>query len=103
MVSFTDHYNAISIDRPPSKIKIGKDSWYHNNSLLCKPEFSSATKTFLFLLKTQKINHSSASDSWEYTKSSFKENARIYSKNSTSHENIKIFRLKDNCKSYTKK
>ena len=54
MVSFTDHYNAISIDKLPSKTKTGKDSWYFNNSLLCKPESSSATKTFLFLLKTQK-------------------------------------------------
>ena len=25
MISFTDHYNAIYIDRPPSKTKIGKD------------------------------------------------------------------------------
>ena len=48
MVSFTNHYNAISIDRLPSKTKIGKDSWYFNNSLLCKPEFSSATTNFLF-------------------------------------------------------
>ena len=32
MVSFTDHYNAIFIDRFPSKTKIGKDSWYINNS-----------------------------------------------------------------------
>ena len=47
MVFFTDHYNAISICRLPSKTKIGKDSWYLNNSLLCKPEFSSATNTFL--------------------------------------------------------
>ena len=31
-VSFTDHYNATSIDRFPSK-------WYFNNSLLCKPKF----------------------------------------------------------------
>ena len=52
MVSFTDHYNAIFIDRLPSQTKIGKDSWYFNNSFLCKPEFSSTTKTFL--LKTQK-------------------------------------------------
>ena len=51
MVSFTDHYNAISIDRVPSKTKIGKISWYFNNYLLCKPVFSSATNTFLFLLK----------------------------------------------------
>ena len=54
MVSFTDHYNAISIDRLPSKTKIGKVSWNFNNSVLCKPEFSSATKTFLFLLKNKK-------------------------------------------------
>ena len=54
MVSFTDHYNAISIDRLPSKSKIGKDSCNFNNSLLSKPEVSSATETFLFLLKTKK-------------------------------------------------
>ena len=33
MVSFTDliiNYNAISIERLPSKIKTGKDSWYFN-------------------------------------------------------------------------
>ena len=28
IVSFTDHYNAIFIDRLPSKTKIRKDSWY---------------------------------------------------------------------------
>ena len=54
MVSLIDHYNAISIDRHPAKTKIGKVSWYFNNSFLCKPEFSSAAKTFLFLLKKQK-------------------------------------------------
>ena len=27
MVSFTDNYNAISIDRNPTKTRIGKDSW----------------------------------------------------------------------------
>ena len=55
MVSFTNHYNAISIDRLSSKTKIGKDSSkrFMKIILLCKPEFSSATKTF-FLLKTQK-------------------------------------------------
>ena len=56
MVFFTDHYNANSINRLPSKTKIGKDPRYFNNSLLCKPEFSSATKIFLFLLKTQEKN-----------------------------------------------
>ena len=58
---------------------------------------------FVFLLKTQKSNHSSASDWWENTKSSFKENARTFSKNSTTQENIRISRLKKDCKTYTKK
>ena len=63
MVSFTDHYYANSIDRLPSKTKIGKDSWYFNNSLLCKPEVSSATKTFLFLLRnTHKKTSTAAVD-----------------------------------------
>ena len=53
MLSFTDHYNAIFIDRFHSKTKIGKDSWYFNNSFLCKPESSLTTKTFFVLLKTQ--------------------------------------------------
>ena len=39
-------------------------------------------------------NLSSASDRWEYTKSCFKENAKIFSKNSTTQENITILRLK---------
>ena len=54
MVSFTNHYNAISIDRLPSKTKTEKYSWYFNNSLLCKYEVSSATKTFLFSIKNTK-------------------------------------------------
>ena len=33
MVPFIDHSNAIFIDRFPSKTKIGKGSWYFNNSL----------------------------------------------------------------------
>ena len=39
-------------------------------------------------------NLSSASDWWEYTKSCFKEIAKIFSKNSTTQENITILRLK---------
>ena len=81
MVSFTDHYNAIFIDRFPSKTKIGKDSWYFNNSLLCKPEFSLITD-FLFFIENTKHNNSSASDWWENTKSSFKEDARTFFENS---------------------
>ena len=61
MLSFTDHYNVISIDRLSSKTKTGKDSWYFHNSLLNKPEFSSAEKNFLFLIKNTKNDRSSGS------------------------------------------
>ena len=54
MVSFTDHYNAISIDRLSSETKIGKFSWFFHNSLLCKPKFSSATNNFISLFKKNK-------------------------------------------------
>ena len=46
MVSFTDHYNAISIARLPSKTKIGKSLWCFSSFSLCKPEFSSTTISF---------------------------------------------------------
>ena len=87
MVSFIDHYNAISIDRLSSKTKIGKDSWkrFMKIILLCKPEFSSTTKTSFFI-KNTKNNHSSASDWWEYTKHCLKENAKILSKKSTTQD-----------------
>ena len=56
------------------------------------PSSPQLQRLFFFLLKTQKNNHSSASDWWEYTKSSFTENAKIFSKNSTTQENITISR-----------
>ena len=37
MVPFTEHYNAISLDRLPSKVKIIKGLWYFISS--CKLEF----------------------------------------------------------------
>ena len=76
----------------PQKLKLEKVSCYLNNSFLCKLEFSSATKTFIFLLKKQKNNHSLGSDWWEYTKPRFKENAKIFSENSSTQENITISR-----------
>ena len=54
MVSLTDYFNTISIDRLPSKTKFGKNSWYINNSLLCMPEFSSTTENLLFYQKHEK-------------------------------------------------
>ena len=63
MVTFTDYDNAITIDRLSSKTKIGKDSWkrFMKIILLCKPEFSSTTKTSFFI-KNTKNNHSSERD-----------------------------------------
>ena len=81
IVSFTDHYNAVFIDIFPSETKIGKDSWYFNNSSLCKSEFS-LTTDFPFGIKNTKHNHSSASEWWENSKSSFKEDVRTFSENS---------------------
>ena len=62
MVSFTNPYSAISIDRLPSKTKNEKYSWYFNNSLLCKSEVSSAIKALLSLLKS----HTKTSGSAEF-------------------------------------
>ena len=81
MVSFTDHYNAIFIDKFPLKTKAGKDSWYFNNSPSGDPEFP-LTTDFSFFIKNAKYINSSASDWWENTKSSFKEGARTFSENS---------------------
>ena len=101
MVSFIDHYNAISVDRFPSKTKIGKKFMINDSLLLRKlvtPEFSSAAKTFFINNK-----HFSESRWWEYTKCCFKENSKIFSKNSITQENITILRLKKDYKKYIKK
>ena len=61
MVSFTDHYNAIFIDRLPSQIKIGREKIRGTLIILFYASLSSPQLQRLFLLKTQK-SHSSASD-----------------------------------------
>ena len=94
MISFSDHYNALLIDRLSSKTKIGKDLWYFNNSILQNKDFCSTTKSLLYFLRTKQSNYSSMSHWWEYTKSKIKETARRFSKNSTTQENIRISRLK---------
>ena len=53
--------------------------------ILCKPEFSSDTKTSIFI-KNTKNNESLASDWWEYNQYCFKENTKIFSKNSTTQD-----------------
>ena len=55
MLSFTDHCNAISIDRLPSKTKIGEDSWKRfMKIILFYVGPSSPLLQRLSLLKTQK-------------------------------------------------
>ena len=74
----------------PQKLKLEKTlGTLIINHLLSKFEFSSTSKTFIFLFRNTKNNHSSASNWWENTKSSFKEDARTFS------ENIYLFKKKE--------
>ena len=63
------------------------------------PSSPQLQRLFFFLLKTQKISKSLVG----ITKPRFKENTKIFYKNSTTQENIGISRLKEDCKTYTKK
>ena len=105
IISFTDCYNAISIDRCPSKPKTEKDLLPFSNFPSCKPEFSSTTKTFVFfsLLKTQKSTNLQQMTGEKTPNLVLKRMLELFLKNSTTQENIIISRLKEDCKTYTKK
>ena len=93
MVSYTDDYIAISIGRLSAKTKIGKDSWKRFMKIfLFYVSLSSPQLQRLLFIKNTKINHSSASDLWEYTNFRSKDNAKILSKTSTTLENITILK-----------
>ena len=51
VVSFTDHDMLFLLTDSPQKSKIGKNSWYFNNSPLYKPEFSLTTDFSFFYQK----------------------------------------------------
>ena len=94
MVSFTDHYNAILSTGSTQKLKLEK---IHDTLLILFYVSQSSPqlqRLLFFLLKTHKNNHFSANDWWEYTKSYFKQNAKTFSKNSTTQKNILFLRLK---------
>ena len=79
----------------PQKLQLKKihekDSWKRIMKIILYVSLSSPQlERLLFLLKTQKNNHFSAYNRWEYTKHCFKENPKILSKNSTTQENITI-------------
>ena len=103
MISFSDHYNTLLIDRLSSKTKIGKDLWHFNSSILKNKDFCSTTKNLLSFLKTKRNNYSSISDWWKYTKCQIKENTRLFSKNSTKQEKVRISRLKKRLRNLYKK
>ena len=103
MITFSDHYNALIIDKLSSKTKIGKDLWHFNSSLLKKESFCSTNKNMLSILSTKKANYSSPSVCWEYTKRQIKDNARLFAKNPTKQENIRISRLKRRLRNLCKK
>ena len=69
---------------------------YYLKTPLLKTEFA-------FFIKNLKSDHSLASYWLENTKSNFKENARTFSKNSKTQENIRISKLKEEWQTYTKK
>ena len=88
MVSFTNYFNAILLTGSRQKLKLKKIQGTLIISLLCKSEFSSATKTFLFLLKT--TTREQVTGRKTPTKSCFKDNARTSSKNSTTLEMLEF-------------
>ena len=53
MISFSDHYNALIVDRFSSKPKLGNALWHFNNSLLDKDELCTNIQSFLTFLKTK--------------------------------------------------
>ena len=63
--SISDKYNAPSVDRFSLTIKKWKGSWYFNKNI-----------------------YSLTSDWWKYNKSRLKKNAKTFSKNSTTQNNI---------------
>ena len=86
----------VSPSSPPLQSRFKENAKILSKNSTTQENITISRQNLLFLLKTQKNNHSSASDWWENTKSSFKENARTFSKNSTTQENIRISRLKEN-------
>ena len=97
-VSFTDHHNTISVDRLPSKTKIVKVSWYFNNSLLCKPEFSLVTKTFFLTKKTKTTTLQQVTGGNNTPMLELELFLKV-----PPLKKILVLRLNEDCKTYTKK
>ena len=63
-----------------------------NSSLLCKPEFSSATKTSCFIKNTKKVN--TLQQVTDENTQNIVFNIKILSKNTTTQENIRTSKPK---------
>ena len=88
MVSFSDHYNSIFIDRVPYK----NINWRFHGILIISLQiilFSPDMQKVTFQLKNVKNNHYSTNDSLNHTKSCTKERHAL-EKYCTLHKNIKI-------------
>ena len=85
----------------PQKPKLEKTNGTLIMLFYVSPNSPQLQRHFFNLKHTEK--HSSARDCWGNTKSSFIENVRTFSKNSTTQENIKILKLKEVCKTYSKR
>ena len=79
---------------PPLQSRFKENAKILSKNSITQENIRISRENLLFLLKAKKKrkklkknnNHSSASDCWENTKSSFKENAGTFSKNSATQE-----------------
>ena len=83
----------VSLGSPPLQSRIKENAKILSKNLATQENITILRQNLIFLLKTNKNNHPSASDWWENTKSSFKKNTIMLSKNFTTQENIRILRL----------
>ena len=94
----------VSPSSPPLQSRFTENAKILSKKFTTQENNTISRQNLLLLLKTQRNNnHFSASDWWENTKSSFKENVRTFSTISTSQESIRISRQKEDCETYTKK
>ena len=86
-----------------SKTKIGKNSWCFNNSLLSKPDFSSATKRLLSSLKTKTAITPQQVIGGNILNLTWNKVAITFSKNANTEENIRISRLQKRLRNFYRK
>ena len=86
----------------PQKLKLEKINGTLIALLYIRPS-SLQLQRILFFYYIKQKTHSSSSDWWEYTNFCFEENARTFSKNSTTQKNITISILKNRIWNFYKK